>query len=337
MIASFSPSETRLVRNPRFREWSKVARPDGYPNEIVWTIVPTVDRQLDMIVDGSADAVVGSPFNRPDPARIEQLRAQFPARVHPWVSGTIFFFMNTSLPPFDSQDVRRAVNLALDRSKLVDLLGGPLQADATCQVLLPNTQGYQPYCPYTVNPNPGGTWTAADGVAARRLVGGSGRAGTPVTVAFFGRFAGVADYIVGVLNDLGFKATLRKADRDALLAELFDPAKGPKVQSVVVAWFPDFPAASSTVLPLFGCGDPGNFARFCDATVTARIRAALDLQQSDPAAAGQAWAAVDRSIVDFAPMAALVNQRESDFVSARVGNFQHHPQWTILYDQLWVK
>jgi YVTN family beta-propeller protein len=337
MIASTNASQARLVRNPRFREWSRVARPDGYPSEIVLTIVPTVDQQLDMIAAGSADAMVGSPFNRPDPARMEQLRAQFPAQVHPWLSGTIFFYMNTSLPPFDNQDVRRAVNLALDRSKLVDLMGGPLQADATCQVLLPNTQGYEPYCPYTVNPNPGGTWTAPDGVAARKLVAGSGRAGTPVTVAVFGRFVAVGEYIVSVLNDLGFKATLRKADRDALLAELFDPVKGPKVQSVVVAWFPDFPAASSTILPLFACNEPGNFARFCDPTITERIKAALQLQQSDPAAAGQAWTAVDRSIVDFAPAASLVNQRESDFVSARVGNYQHHPEWTILYDQLWVK
>ena len=337
MIASSSSKQTRLVRNPHFREWSKVARPDGYPDEIVWTIVPTVDQQLDMIVDGSADAMTGSPFNRPDPIRMEQLRAQFPAQIHPWLSGTIFFYMNTLRPPFDDRNVRRAVNLALDRSKVGDLLGGPLQADVTCQVLLPNTQGYEPYCPYTVNPNPGGTWTAPDGVAARRLVAGSGRTGTPVTVAVFGRFAEVGEYIVSVLNELGFKATLRKVDREALFAELFDSTKGPKVQSVVLAWFPDFPAASSTILPLFTCKDPGNFGRFCDETVSARIKAALDLQQSDPAAVGEAWGAVDRSIVDFAPMAALVNQRESDFVSARVGNYQHHPEWTILYDQLWVK
>jgi YVTN family beta-propeller protein len=337
MIAANSSKQTRLVRNPAFHEWSKLARPDGYPDEIVWTIVPTVDERLNMIVDGSADATVGSPFNRPDPARMEQLRAQFPAQVHPWVSGTIFFFMNRTRPPFDSQDVRRAVNLALDRSKLVDLLGGPLQADVTCQVLMPNTQGYEPYCPYTVNPNPGGTWTAPDGVAARTLVARSGQAGTPVTVAVFGRFVGVGDYLVSVFNDLGFKATLRKADREALLAELFDPVRGPRVQSVVVAWFPDFPAASGTILGFFGCNDPGNFARFCDPTVTAGIKTALDLQQSDAAAAGDAWARVDRSIVDRAPLAALVNQRESDFVSARVGNYQHHPEWTILFDQLWVK
>jgi YVTN family beta-propeller protein len=337
MITSFSPNEVRLIRNPKFKVWSRLARPDGYPNEMVWTIVPTVDEQLNMILKGSADAMIGSPFDRPDPERVAQIRAQYPTQVHPWVSGTIFYFLNSSLPPFNDPDVRRAVNLALDRSKLVDLLGGPLQAEATCQVLLPNTQGYRPYCPYTVNPNPGGTWTAPDGVKARQLVAASGKAGSPVTVAVFGRFVGVGEYLTSVLADLGFKATLRKADRDALIQELFDPVKGPKVQSAVLAWFPDFPAANSTIAPLFTCGDPGNFTRLCDPAITAQITKALSLQQTDPAAAGDAWAKVDSMLVDAAPMAALINQRESDFVSARVGNYQHHPEWTILFDQLWIQ
>ena len=33
----------------------------------------------------------------------------------------------------------------------------------------------------------------------------------------------------------------------------------------------------------------------------------------------------------------LVNRRGFDFVSARVGNYQHHPQWGLLIGQLWVK
>jgi peptide/nickel transport system substrate-binding protein len=325
------------VRNPRFSVWSESARPDGYPDEIVWTVIPKVEDRLNSVVRGTTDAMAGVPFDRPDPARIAQLRAQYPAQVHPWLSGTVFVFMNNLLPPFDSRDVRRAVNLAIDRSKLVDLLGGPEQADVTCQVLLPNTQGYEPYCPYTVDPNAGGTWTAPDVTTARSLVAASGRAGAHVTVTAFGRFAPVATYVVGVLDALGFKATLRIADQNAVIGELVDPIKGPQVQSVVLPWFPDFPAASATVLPNFSCKDPAAFVHFCDAALSRQIQSALDLQQTDRSAAAAAWAAVDRTIVDLAPAAAIVNQRESDLVSARVGNYQHHPEWTILYDQLWVK
>jgi hypothetical protein len=32
-----------------------------------------------------------------------------------------------------------------------------------------------------------------------------------------------------------------------------------------------------------------------------------------------------------------VNLNTVDFISARVGNYQFHPQWGLLLDQLWVK
>jgi ABC-type transport system substrate-binding protein len=140
-----------------------------------------------------------------------------------------------------------------------------------------------------------------------------------------------------VLNDLGFKATLQKKSEEAFFQEVFHPVKGPNLQSVVLVWFPDFPSASSNLRGLFPCGEPSNLSRFCDPRLQSEIKRALEIQQTDPAAAGDAWAKVEQMFVDAAPVAPLVNQRESDFVSARVGNYQHHPEWTILFDQLWVR
>jgi hypothetical protein len=33
----------------------------------------------------------------------------------------------------------------------------------------------------------------------------------------------------------------------------------------------------------------------------------------------------------------MTNQRVAVFVSKRVGNVQHHPQWFTLLDQMWVR
>jgi hypothetical protein len=33
----------------------------------------------------------------------------------------------------------------------------------------------------------------------------------------------------------------------------------------------------------------------------------------------------------------LVNRRSVTLVSKRVGNYQHHPMWGTLLDQLWVR
>ena len=37
-IVSDSPREIRLVRNPNFHEWSRAARPDGFPAQIVFRL-----------------------------------------------------------------------------------------------------------------------------------------------------------------------------------------------------------------------------------------------------------------------------------------------------------
>jgi hypothetical protein len=56
-----------------------------------------------------------------------------------------------------------------------------------------------------------------------------------------------------------------------------------------------------------------------------------------PASCGGTWSKVDRDIVGQAPWVPLANGRWTDFVSPRVGNYQYHPQWRALLDQMWVK
>jgi peptide/nickel transport system substrate-binding protein len=60
------------------------------------------------------------------------------------------------------------------------------------------------------------------------------------------------------------------------------------------------------------------------------------LQVSDPQAAAQVWAEVDREITDLAPWVPFVSLRFADFTSARVGNYQYSPAG-ILLDQFWVR
>jgi len=61
------------------------------------------------------------------------------------------------------------------------------------------------------------------------------------------------------------------------------------------------------------------------------------LQASDPRAAAQAWAKVDREVTDLAPWVPFVSLRFADFTSARVGDYQFNPARGIILDQLWVR
>jgi len=62
----------------------------------------------------------------------------------------------------------------------------------------------------------------------------------------------------------------------------------------------------------------------------------LNLQATDAAAAIAEWQALDQWIVDDAVIVPFQNAG-ADFVSARVGNYQYHPLYEPLFDQMWVQ
>ena len=42
-------------------------------------------------------------------------------------------------------------------------------------------------------------------------------------------------------------------------------------------------------------------------------------------------------MTDDAPWVPLLNDRRIDLLARGVGNYQHHPQWGMLVDQLWLR
>jgi ABC-type transport system substrate-binding protein len=79
-----------------------------------------------------------------------------------------------------------------------------------------------------------------------------------------------------------------------------------------------------------------NDAEFCDLRIDAQTRRAMSLEQADPAQAAARWASVDRELTSQAPWVPMYNPRDLTVLSARVGNYEFHPYWNVLIDQLWV-
>ena len=231
----------RLVRNRYFRSPSPRARPSGFADRIELTARPsrTIDAQLADVQRGVADlAIVASPFTSHVPTkRLEQLSVRSPGRLHSIsVAVTEYMFLNVRRRPFDAVGVRRALNYATDRARIIELRGGRELAVPTCQFVPAGFPGHAPYCPYTAAPGPARGWTAPDLDRARRLVAESGRAGerVVVTVDAFRRDAG--RYFAGLLDDLGFRASLRVIPDGRYYASISRPplAGSDRHQRVVV-------------------------------------------------------------------------------------------------------
>jgi YVTN family beta-propeller protein len=332
-VANVSPGRSvRLVRNPRFREWSHAAQPAGFSDEIFMSLVPSSRRRVRLVVEGEADwtqNAVGEPFAVP-PVYRPQLHVQT-------LPTTVYLALDTTRPPFTDVRARRAVNYALDRANVVRLAGGPDLARPTCQVLAPNFPGYREYCPYTLEPSAGSGWRASDVAKARTLVAASGTAGTPVSLWWhedFGERQG--RYLESLFNSLGYRARLRTFSGDPLAYFSAVERPGGSWHSAGYFVIADYPAASAFITRL-SCAHHFNLGRFCDRAIDAKIRRTLRLQERDPAAANASWSALDRELTDQAPWVFLYTESTTGFVSKRVGNYQYHPFWGPLFAQLWVR
>ncbi len=147
-IASFEPKRgvIRLVRNPKFREWSPAAQPSGFPDVIVEHFKGTPDAHVTAVLHGSAD--LASNLSALSPALLASLRTQHASSLHVNPSlGTFFLVLNTRVAPFDDVRVRQALNFAVDRARLRNLTVGQRLGQVTCQVLPPDFHGYRPLLP----------------------------------------------------------------------------------------------------------------------------------------------------------------------------------------------
>jgi YVTN family beta-propeller protein len=342
MITKYVPGELlQLERNPHFEQWTG-NRPDGFADRIVERMDVAAEDQVGEVLAGRADYVGDAHLIPPD--QIDRVTTEFTQQAHTYTrAGTFQFFLNTRLPPFDDLRVRQAVNFAVDRGRMVDLLPFPANR-VTCQILPPGFAGYRPFCPYTVDPDPAGTWTAPDLPKARELVAASGTAGMEVTVWPGPIFDEVGRYFVSVLEDLGYRARLRVFDDPA---EFFDFVLDSRneVQTAGFNWLHESRPSPNEFIALVSCegfvperpDQNVNPAEFCDPKIDEEIERAQQVQLSDPAAAGPLWAEIDRAVVDQAPWVAVATPGWIDVVSERLGNYQAHPVWGMLLDQVWVE
>jgi peptide/nickel transport system substrate-binding protein len=340
--ASITPREDILVRNPYFREWSHAARPDGYPDRIIFRRISSPQAEITDVERGTADYEYdGIPADR-----MSEVQTRFASqlRVNPAI-GTDALVLNTRVAPFNDVRVRQAINYAIDRGEIARLIGQGTRP--TCQMLPPGLPGYQRYCPYTLDPNPSGTWLAPNLAKAERLIAASHTRGTPITIWDLGPFqtdyTPAYAYLTSLFDRLGYPTRVIDFANNVAANGQFSDSRM-KVQAAINELGASYPSASQLLDPSFGCryfvpdsAVNTNGSEFCDPKLDAQMNSALAAESNNSPSAAALWAQADRTATDDAPAVPLTLPSETDFVSARVGDYQYSFQQGALLDQLWVR
>ena len=336
--------ELRLVRNPYFHEWSAAAQPSGYPDRITIPLGLS-SAQADTAIDGGHvdfDPNLGRVPGRNARDLLANPRVQ--VHVNPALV-TSFLFLNTNAPPFTQVGVRRALNLAVDRSAAVDGYGGTLAAKPTCQLLPPAVPGYRRHCPYTSHPSDDGRWKGADLARAKRLVAASGTRGTRVVVwnVTPSPSGAIEDTRLAVtaLRKLGYRASLRLLPDSTYFTYTGDSRN--RAQVIDGGFSADYASASDFIGKLT-CGkfvarhglDTTDDSEFCNAGFDRQVERAASLQVTQPAAANRLWSRLDKKLTDLALLVPTVTPNAIDVVSRHIHDYQYNPVWGALLDQLTI-
>ena len=343
MFSAISNTKAVMVRNPYFHEWSHAARPDGYPDRIVFRLIGTQRAELAAVERGTAD--IGN--DGPPSNSMNQLQTRFASQLHVHrLVATNALILNTRMAPFNDVRVRQAINYAIDRAKVGRLGGGPSEP-TSCQILPPYLPGYRAYCPYTIDPNAGGVWHASNLARAEHLIAASHTRGTRITIWNLGTFnpayKTIGPYLVSLLDQLGYPTQIKDLSRDVNASRRFADSRT-SAQAALSYTSPSYLSASQMIQVPFACRSfipnstgNANLSEFCDPRLDARIDSALVAESSNSPQAAALWGQADRMVTDEAPVVPLDTPSQIDFVSSRVRNYQYSFQQGMLWDQLWVR
>jgi peptide/nickel transport system substrate-binding protein/oligopeptide transport system substrate-binding protein len=223
--------------------------------------------------------------------------------------------MNVKIPPFDDLRVRQAVNMAINKERIVRIINN--RAVPANQPLPPNMPGYDPdFTGYPYDPE-----------KAKALLAEAGHPDGFATELWNMNTdpnPRIAQAIQQDLAAVGIKAELHSVASSVVIAAGGEADQAPLIWSGGMAWISDFPDPSGFYWSILGCGGavPGgwNWAWYCNQEVEAKAAAADALV--DPARAEERlalWREVYAAVMADAPWVPVFNTRYFTLRSARMG------------------
>ena len=251
------------------------------------------------------------------PAKFQEVMAD-PAQAERVVQGgqlhTGYITMNVTQPPFDNVQVRQAVNMAINKDRVVQIING--RAVPANQPLPPSMPGY----------TEGHEGYAYDPEGAKALLAEAGFAdgfATELYVMNTDPNPRIAQAIQQDLAAVGIEVSIQSLAQ-ANVIEAGGAGTAPMIWSGGMAWIADFPDPANFYYPILGCAGAveggWNWSRYCNEELDAMATEADAM--SDPAQAEerlQKWSDIYMRVMEDAPWAPVFNEERFTIKSPRMG------------------
>jgi peptide/nickel transport system substrate-binding protein/oligopeptide transport system substrate-binding protein len=227
---------------------------------------------------------------------------------------TGYVTMNVNTPPFDNVKVRQAVNMALDKERIVRIINN--RAVPANQPLPPSMPGYEEsYEGYPHDPE-----------GAKALLAEAGHPDGFTTELYAMNTdpnPRIAQAIQQDLAAIGIQAEI-KSLAQANVIEAGGSGAAPMIWSGGMAWIADFPDPSNFYGPILGCGGAiqggWNWAWYCNEELDAQATEADSMVDPAKAAEREAlWGSIFIRIMEDAPWAPVFNEQRFTMHSPRMG------------------
>jgi ABC-type transport system substrate-binding protein len=249
---------------------------------------------------------------------------------------TDYVSMNVNIKPFDKVEVRQAVNMAINKDRILKLINN--RGVAANQPLPPAMPGYvKDYKGYPYDPD------KAKALLAK--VGLDKGFETDLYVQNVDPNPRIAQAIQQDLAKIGITANIKSLDQGTVIAAGGKKDGAPMIWSGGMAWIADFPDPSNFYTAILGCGgavDGGwNWSWYCNKDLDARADKANAM--TDPAKADDRsaeWGKIFIDVMKDAPWAPVLNEKAVTIHSARVqgpnGIFADPIHIPVNYDEVYA-
>ena len=228
---------------------------------------------------------------------------------------TGYITLNVNIPPFDNVDVRKAVNMAINKERITQVING--RAVPATQPLPPSMPGYTDgYAGYSY-----------DVEGAKALLGEAGFPDgfeTELFVMNTDPNPRIAQAIQQDLSQIGITASIQSLAQASVIAAGGEADQAPMIWSGGMAWIADFPDASNFYGPILGCDGavPGgwNWSWYCNEKIDAMAIEADSM--TDPAMVDdrlKMWSDVYMAVMEDAPWVPVFNEQRYTMKSPRMG------------------